>query len=274
VNRRAFLRGAAAAAAVPPALVGYARCEAVWLRVTRQAVAVPKLPPAFAGLTLALLTDIHHGPYNTLEYVHHVVERTNALGPDLIALGGDYVRVGSQFVRPCLAALGRLRAPLGVFAVPGNHDHWHNVKLCRQALRANGLVDLTNAGMWLERGGDRLRLAGVDDLWCGRPDLDAAVGSAGDADACVLLCHNPDFAEEAVDERVGLVLSGHTHGGQVYIPGIGAPRLPSRYGTKYIGGLVPAPRTRVFVSRGVGTVDWALRFCCRPEVNLLTLTAA
>jgi predicted MPP superfamily phosphohydrolase len=113
----------------------------------------------------------------------------------------------------------------------------------------------------------------VDDLWHGQQDLDAALGDATDDDACVLLCHNPDYAEKLRDRRVGLMLSGHMHGGQIVLPGLGYHCIPSRYGLKYLQGLVQAPCTRVFVSRGLGTVGLPLRIRCRPEINLLTLTA-
>ena len=133
---------------------------------------------------------------------------------------------------------------------------------------------MTNCGVWLERGGDRLRLAGVDDLICGTPRPDLAVGDAAPDDCCLLLSHNPEVAETLTDPRVGLVLAGHMHGGQVVIPGIGYRCLPAQYGDKYVAGLVQGPVTPAFVSRGVGVIGLPIRFRCRPEVNLLTLTAA
>jgi uncharacterized protein len=276
MNRRQFLGWAGAALASPLAGLAYGRYEAGWIRVTRQAVAVPRLPAPFAGKTVALLTDPHHGPYNSLAFIREAVDRANALAPDLVLLGGDYIQgPRPRYIGPCLEALGRLRAPLGVFAVPGNHDHYSGrIGAVRRALRDNGIADVTNAGRWVEAGGGRLRVAGVDDLWRGWQDLDAALGDATDEDACLLLSHNPDYAEELSDRRVGLVLSGHMHGGQVVLPGAGYHCLPSRYGLKYLAGLVRAPHTQVFVSRGLGTVGLPVRIRCRPEINLLTLAAA
>jgi uncharacterized protein len=277
MNRRQFLKGIAGSALIVPlAGAAYGRAEAGWIDITRHTIAVPHLPPPFVGKTIALLTDPHHGPFNSLPFLHSIVEQANALKPDLIALPGDFIQgPRREFIDPALQVWSPLRAPLGVYAVPGNHDHMRgNVAAVRRAIRDSGLTDLTNTGCWIELDGHRLRLGGVDDLWHGKQDLDAALGDATDKDACILLCHNPDYAETLRDPRVGLMLSGHMHGGQIVIPGLGYHGLPSRYGLKYLQGLIKAPRTQVFVSRGLGTVGLPLRIRCRPEINLLTLAAA
>jgi predicted MPP superfamily phosphohydrolase len=277
MNRRKFLRWT-----VGTSLAGmaggaaYGRAEAGWIRVVGQTIAVPRLPRPFAGCRVALLTDPHHGPFNSTDFIREAVATVNRLAPDLVALGGDFIQRGDvRYVEPCFRLLGELRAPWGVFAVPGNHDHVrHSADAVRRAMREYGLIDVTNSGRWLHAGGSRLRIAGVDDFLCGTQDLPAALGDATPHDACVLLSHNPDYAEELTDRRIALVLSGHTHGGQIVIPGLGYHRIPSRYGLKYLEGLVQAPRTQVFVSRGLGTVGLPFRFRCPPEVNLLTLVPA
>lgn len=271
MNRRKFLL-AGTAAVVGTALTGtaYARYEASWLHVDRQTVPVPRLPTEFAGLTVALLADIHHGPFVSLDYVREVVAVTNALAPDLIALPGDFIQSDRREVAPCFGVLRELRAPLGIWAVPGNHDHWQGVERCHRALRDCGFQDVTNTGRWLERGAARLRIGGVDDLWNGKQNLAAALGDTGPDEACLLLCHNPDYVETIADQRVRLALCGHLHGGQILLPGI-SWQVPSSYGRKYLAGLVQAPHTRAFVTRGIGTVGLPLRFRARPEVNLLTL---
>jgi uncharacterized protein len=277
VNRRLFLRRAALSALAAPVVgLTYSRLEAHALRVVRDTVAIPHLPPAFVGKTVALLTDPHHGPFTSLGLIRKAVDLLNSLSPDLIALGGDFVQ-GKQarpFIQPCFGALAELRAPLGVFAVPGNHDHWDGIRFIRSAMRDHGIIDLTNTGRWIEAGADRLRIAGVDDLWAGRPQLDPALGDMSTQDASILLCHNPDYVETLTDERVGLVLSGHTHGGQIMIPGVTSRFIPSKYGMKYAAGLVQGPVAQVYVSRGVGTMGIPLRLACPPEVNLLTLVSA
>ncbi len=234
-------------------------------------LSIPRLPAAFQGTTVAFLTDIHHGPYVSLDYVTAVVRTTALLNPDLIIHGGDYSLREGRYIAPCFEVLAGLSAPLGVYGVLGNHDYWHGLKETRAGMVAAKVEELTNRGLWLRKRGDRLRLAGVDDLWAGKPDLAAALDDATPTDACVLVSHNPDFAEVLTDRRVGLVLSGHTHGGQIVVPGVGAPWTPSRYGMKYASGLVEAPATRVYVSRGLGLSSVPMRGFCRPEITLLTL---
>ena len=173
-----------------------------------------------------------------------------------------------------IAPLAALRAPHGVFAVMGNHDHWESAPLLREALAANGIAEWWNAGRWIERGGERTWFCGVDDMWEGRPDLDRALLGVGAEDCAVLLAHNPDFAERFRDPRVRLMLSGHTHGGQVRLPGIGALIIPSIYGRKYEMGLVKGPVCPVYVTRGVGVIFPPVRFRCPPEVALIRLRRA
>ena len=260
----------------------YALREAHRCVVERVEVHPRHLPVPFDGLKIAFLTDTHHGPFVPVSYLEEIVRMTNALRPDVIALGGDYVQRrrplyprGNQRHRiaPGIAALAGLRAPLGCFAVLGNHDHKVSAMLTRRALAENGFVELTNTGVFLARGEARLYLCGVDDLRTGKPNLRRALGRCGPADACLLLSHNPDFVEHLSDPRVDLVLSGHTHGGQVVLPLVGAPTTASRYGQKYRSGLVQGPTARVYVSRGIGTIGLPVRWGATPEITLLTLRA-
>ncbi len=278
ISRRKFLRrslqagfGVAGAAGLA---AGYGFYEAAHIRVSRHTVAVPNLPPAFAGKTVAVLADLHHGPFVGINFIREAVRLANSLSPDLIALVGDYAHKGVDAhtqLPPCLEALSALSAPLGVFAVPGNHDMPRGGAVYRELVAATPLTDLTNRNRPVALGGDRLWLAGVDDLWWGKPDVDRALDGVPPGAAVVLLSHNPDFAEDRPDGRVGLVLSGHTHGGQVYLRGLGSTWLPSKYGDKYRHGLVCGPASAVFVSRGLGEAGVPLRINVPPEVCLLTL---
>jgi len=276
MQRRTFLKSTLAAAVpVSPVMAAsYGLYEAGSVRIERPTLDLPRLPAAFEDLRIAFLTDIHHGPFVGLDYVASIVRTTLALAPDLVLLGGDYISKEAKYAAPCFEVLAGLKAPLGVFGVLGNHDHRHGLDEVKAGFAHARIGELTNAGTWLERGSSRLRLAGVDDLWFGKPDPRPAVSDAAPDDACLLVSHNPDFAEKLRDERVGLVLSGHTHGGQVYVPGYGAPIVPSRYGQKYLHGRVQAPHTQVYVSRGLGTVTPPMRYNSRPEFTLITLRGA
>ncbi|HJZ54334.1 MAG TPA: metallophosphoesterase [Gemmataceae bacterium] len=275
MNRRVFLKAALAAAVPTPVVAAsYGLFEASWLQIERPELPLPRLPLGFDGLRVAFLSDLHHGPYTPLDYVASVVRTTLTLQPDLILLGGGYSYKDAKYIGPCFEVLAGLKAPLGVFGVLGNHDYWHGLAQTKAGMKAAGVVELTNAGVWVERGGSRFRLGGVDDLWAGKPDVAPAMGDATTADAGLLLSHNPDIAETLRDPRVGLVLSGHTHGGQAVVPGVGAPFVPSRYGEKYLRGRVEAPATTVYVSRGLGTTVSPLRFGSRPELTLMTLRSA
>jgi uncharacterized protein len=274
MNRRNFLRSVAAAIPCTAAAASYGLYEASWAEVVHPVLPLPRLPSSFDGTTIAFLTDIHHGPFSTLDYVASVVRTTLTLRPDLIVLGGDYCLKDSKYIRPCFEVLAGLTAPLGVYGVLGNHDYWHGVEETRAGFRSANVEELTNRGIWLSRGGYRFRIAGVDDLWMGRVEMGAALGDATADDACLVVSHNPDVAEKLRDVRVGLMLSGHTHGGQVVFPTGAAPFVPSNYGRKYLQGVCHAPTTTVYVSRGLGCMGVPVRFCSRPELTLITLQSA
>lgn len=272
MNRRTFLKYSVVG--LPALTAGYGLFEASWFRVAASEIQVPNLPAPFAGLTIALLTDLHHGRFTSLHYIRTVVEATNSLQPDLILLGGDYALARKKYLPPCFEVLAQLKSRLGVYGVLGNHDHWYSTSLTKQCMRKAHIAEVTNTGYWLMLRGTRLRIAGVDDFWEGVQNLDAALGDARSDDASILLSHNPDYVETLTDPRVSLVLSGHTHGGQVVLPGPYAPFIPSKYGTKYLRGLVKTDVTQVYVSRGLATVGPPIRIGARPEISLLTLTPA
>jgi hypothetical protein len=272
MNRRQWIKRVAIGSVIMGGV--YPFLEAKWCRVTRVTVGLPNLGSPFEGKTIAFLADVHHGPFVPLSYVRDIVAMTNALKPDLLLLGGDYCHRGPRFIAPVLEELGKLKAPMGRFAVLGNHDHWDGYKESVEGLEAAGIPLLRNSGTWLEKGSARLRIGGVGDLWCDKQDVGKALGDATDRDATIVLSHNPDVAETLQDPRVGLMLSGHTHGGQVVMPVFGAPWTSSAYGQKYSQGLVRGPACNVYITRGVGTVGPPGRMNCRPEIILLTLTTA
>jgi len=231
-----------------------------------------------AGLRVALLTDFHLGPNLGPSDLARWVRASNSMRPDLVCIVGDIV---DQAYRGDLselkALLPELSAPLGVYAVPGNHDRtrYRRFDVFREALREARVTLLVNEAVAVR---DDLYLAGLDDFRVGRPDLEATLaGSAGgDGVATVFLTHNPDVIPELPTEPnsgVDLLLAGHTHGGQIRLPGIGPLVTSSAYGARYASGWVPAPLP-AFVSRGLGVTTLPFRFACPAEVVVLDLAPA
>jgi predicted MPP superfamily phosphohydrolase len=271
----AIVGGAAAAATAAYALF----VEPRWLQRTRTRMHFASLPGALEGLRIALLTDLHVGRDTPDGLVRRAVEMANRERPDLIAITGD-IAEDEGMLEAALDELARLTAPLGVYIVPGNHDYrdvgiqrWHDAVSRRPAL-----VDLTNDAVFLDVKGAgedvRLCVAGADDFSEGRPRLDALHGR--DRDFTILLAHNPDQAEHSRRgaDDIDLVLSGHTHGGQVRLPGYGAIVNSAENDDLYEAGVRRRPWTQVYTSRGIGTVHLPVRFLTRPEVAILTLTSA
>jgi hypothetical protein len=285
LSRREFLTRAAHTGAVLGAAAVSANAALVTpqrLRVREYSVAIDDLPPWLDGLRVAHVGDTHLGPFVSLNYLERVVDTVNGLEPDIVALTGDYVHRTPRSIRPGIQILARLRPRVGPVAVLGNHDHWVDATACRAEFSEIDLPLIDNGRLFLTRGGlsdspqeDSLCFAGVGDLWEDDVNFDAALAGLPPAMPRLLLSHNPDVAEEIPgDCRVDLMLSGHTHGGQVRLPFIGAPLAPTAYGPKYLGGLCRGPMCRVVISRGVGMSLLPLRFGVPPEVGMITLRAA
>lgn len=274
VSSRSLAAGAALGAA---ALGTYAfLVEPLWLEVTRPTIHIRSLPPELEGLRVALLTDLHAGDGTPLGLIRRACRLAMRERPDLIAITGDLAADDAGGFAGVLEALSCLHARLGVFAVPGNHDHTVGIDTWHRQVREHPVIeDLTNRAVIREVGDARLCVAGVDDLSRGTPRLDA-LPPPDERDTTILLAHDPGQAERArrTYDRVDLVLSGHTHGGQVRLPFIGAMRNPAAREDLYEQGLRRRPWTQVYTSRGVGTVHLPVRFLCRPEVAVLTLTGA
>jgi len=260
------LGGAAAGSVVDAWLV-----EPRWIKVTRPVIPVNSLPPAWDGVRIAHLADIHTGRLVGLDYVGEVVRATLAQSPDIIVLTGDFV-TGAAAITPGLAqVLGKLRAPEGRFAVLGNHDHWADATGVVSLLETSGVTLLTNRNVVLERNGEKLCLAGVDDLWEGKQLLDVALAGVDEDVPRLLLCHNPDYAEKMpLDPRVDVMLCGHTHGGQFKIPFGPRPVVPVKH-ARYAAGLNRGPCCPVYTSVGLGMIGVPIRFNCRPELAIIAL---
>ncbi|MFN7953233.1 MAG: metallophosphoesterase [bacterium] len=271
--RRRFVGGLALGAT--GGLASYALfVERLLVRLSHQRIAIADLPPSLDGLRILQLSDIHHGPWMGRELVSRIVSRAAGIPCDLIALTGDYVhgddaRAALEWV---IAALSRLRAPLGVHAVLGNHDHYADGSRAKELLADAG-ISRVHSRVAIEREDGRLWLAGTGDLWEDEVSIDRVLAGVPTNEPRIVLAHNPDTADAPFGARVDLMLSGHTHGGQVRLPFAGALTLPIR-NWRYASGLVATARTQLFVSRGLGWTVLPVRFNCPPEMALLELTRA
>ena len=268
MDRRRFLTRAAAVAAT--AAVGSSAAQVAGtyhFDVVRERAALEGLT---APLRVVWLTDLHHGQYVRTASVRAWVDAALGEAPDLVLLGGDLVdqHPGADPDEGLVAELARLRAPLGVLAVWGNHDHarFRRITPLAALLHDAGIQVLVNRGVSVRND---LHVAGIDDLRNGRPDLDAALGERPAAGATLLLSHNPDVLPD-VPTDVGLTLAGHTHGGQVVLPGVGALYTSSRYGERFLAGWVEGP-ARGYVSRGLGVSTLPVRVNGPAELTVLDL---
>ncbi len=263
MTRRRFL--ALAGTSVALALAGRGVWETYRFDVVRQRVALAGLE---APLRLAWLCDLHYGPYIGTGSVRAWVDATLREAPDVVVLGGDLVDVRAGDVEPLMGELARLRAPLGVFAVWGNHDHgrFRRIETFESRLEALGIELLVNRGV---KPRDDVFLAGVDDARNGRPSVDRALRERPSGAASLLATHNPDLLPR-VPVDVGLTLAGHTHGGQVQLPFVGPVITSSRYGRRFAEGWVAGP-ARGYVSHGLGVGLVPIRFSCPAELDVFDL---
>jgi hypothetical protein len=246
------------------------------LVVHEEALDVPYWPEELRGFRMALLSDLHVGsPYWGVPGLERLVEAVNQQQPELVLLAGDYLINGVKFgewVPPESIAetLARLDAPLGVIAVLGNHDWWGGGHRMRRAFEAEGIVVLENESHAVQRGGGRFFVVGLADQLTRRVQLDKALSGLGEGDPFVVLAHEPDVFVR-VPERASLTLAGHTHGGQVRLPLLGRPVIPSRYGQRFAAGHIVEDGRHLFVTTGVGTSVFPVRFGVPPEIAILNL---
>ena len=247
------------------------------LVVHQTTLPLPSWPRALDGFKIALLSDIHAGaPFIREEKLAAIVAETNRTTPDLILLAGDFVVGNEPLSRPIAPeiiakGLSGLRARLGIYAVLGNHDEWEDAARIRGALEAEGIHVLDNEVTEIHDRGASIWIAGLADLMTREQKIAATIGKAGDL--VIALTHEPDSFPD-MPSRVALTLAGHTHGGQVALPLLGALVVPSRYGQRYAAGHIVEGGKHLFVTTGIGTSILPVRFGVTPEIAVLTLVAA
>jgi predicted MPP superfamily phosphohydrolase len=265
---------------------GYTNTLSSQIGVERVPIRLKGLPDAFRGFKIAQLSDLHSSPLVNKEHLDHAVDLALAEKPDLIVLTGDFIghtfgtpsnsvhEFDPQYLDNLVAVLGRAKAPFGTYAVLGNHDFWSGPKvterICHEFTTHAGIRVLRNQNVKLKIEEKSIHLLGIDDYWHSW-DLREALRNVPDQSVKILLSHNPDINWKLnLSHRINLVLSGHTHGGQIAFPFVGAPFSPTR-NHRYLKGLVRDGDRQTYITRGVGHLVVPIRFNCPPEVTLVTL---
>lgn len=254
------------------------------LTVKKVEIKIEHLPEAFDGAKIAQISDIHFGEFQGASHLSEVVRQVNALEPHIAVFTGDLAtypdtadrkvwRQAALKAAPAGPILAEVKAPLGKFSVLGNHDVMTDPILLTEVLVQNGFAVLRNHSVALEQDGQRLWIAGIDDYFAFRVDIPGTLSRIPNGEPVVALVHEPDLADEVAKYPVGLQLSGHSHGGQVRIPFIGAPVLPPM-AKKYPLGSYRVRALQLYTNPGVGVVGLPIRFDCPPEITLLTLRRA
>ncbi len=266
---------AAALAAGLVAAGGGVSVQRTFARLRRVEVRVPGLPRELDGYRIAQLSDVHMGWHTPRERVRRWVDRINALGADLVAVTGDLITSGDRFVDAVAEELGRLRGRDGVALCMGNHEYFGDVRRLVAGLERAGVEVLRNRGRVVRRGGACYWLAGVDDTWQRLADVERALAGRPDGAPAIVLAHDPDLFDECAARGATLVLSGHTHGGQIALPLLFSRTVNfARLRHRYTAGSYRRGAAHLYVSRGAGTTGPPLRIGAPSEIALITLRAA
>jgi predicted MPP superfamily phosphohydrolase len=250
--------------------------EPASLKVQEHTLNIPRWPRSLDGLRIAVLADLHTGsPFNGVAKLQEIVAATNNAKPDLILIPGDLmiqkVFGGTQVAPEEIAArLASLKAPLGVWATLGNHDWWFDATRVRSSLEQHGIKVLEDANVQINRRHSSFWLAGIGDFWEGKHDVAAALANIPFYAPIVAVTHNPDVFP-FIPDNVSILIASHTHGGQVWLPLIGRPIVPSDYGQRYAVGHVVENGRHLFVSTGLGTSIIPVRFLVPPEISVVIL---
>ena len=251
--------------------------EPSWVEVTKITLKLPHLGRSFSGLRMVQISDLHFGGWLTTEHLVDIVQMIIDQSPDFVTITGDYI-LGYNRVPNILEKIDEMASilkPLSektlTFGILGNHDYWINRDVLLDTLQLAGIRDLNNAVHTFEHNGEMLHIAGVDDVMKHRDRMDQVLMQLPEEGCAILLAHEPDFADiSAATGRFDLQLSGHSHGGQVVLPIIGPPFLPS-LAQKYPSGLYQVEKMFQYTNRGLGMAQPYVRFNCRPEITVFTL---
>ena len=241
------------------------------LQINHYNIPVTNLPNSFSGFKIVHITDIHYGPLVSLDFVKKVIGKANSINGDMIVCTGDYVHERNEIeqIDTVWPIISQLKATYGVYSVLGNHDHWADFNKSEYWLNKSG-QNIRHKSVKIGKNGEEIWLGGAGDYYEDSVGIDRAFENVPQEKCKIVLAHNPDTADQNFITTVDLVVSGHTHGGQVKIPFVGTPILPVE-NKKYSSGYIQTPKTGVFISRGIGWTIIPVRFNCFPEIAVLNL---
>lgn len=243
------------------------------IEVTKHEVFVPRLPASFDGYRIAFLTDTHVASFVRRDFYAEIVKQTMAFDPDVILFGGDFVHWQKDILLMGDVLISKLSARDGMYAVLGNHDYWANADAVIATLTTRGVRVIHNLSVPLRRGRDRILLLGIDEIYRGKPDIDAAFAAVEPGVPRIGLSHHPDVIDMLEGRHLDLLLCGHTHGGQIRFPFFGSVVVPSKHEARYASGFHRVDDVLLYVSRGIGAIP-PVRILCKPEVATFTLRRA
>ncbi len=247
----------------------YSFIERFWIKTTKYKVYINK--KNFDQFKIIFISDFHHSSIVSKRFIKRIVRRVNDLKPDLIILGGDYISASFKYIEPLFKELNQMNAKYGIYGVIGNHDIDVSKEKILNAMKVNDIKSLDNKSYWIVKDNERIKIGGVADYLYDKPDIKNTLHDVDTDDFIILVSHNPDYVEEIKNHNINLMLSGHTHGGQVTIFGMYAPYIPSNYKQKYRKGLKQINQIKLIITNGIGVVGLPIRFFARPEIVEISL---
>lgn len=241
------------------------------LEVNLHRIYIPDLPPSFRGYRIAFLSDTHVASFMRRTLYDTCSEQIRAAGADLVLLGGDFVTWARHITLMAERLTQGLEPRDGVYAVLGNHDYWADADGVVTTLTMKGVRFLHNQSFRIGRGDEAIYIAGIDEIYRGKPDVNAALSDIPDSAPRIAMSHHPDIVDMIGNERIDLLLAGHTHGGQICVPFFGPILVPSVHETRYAAGFFQQRNLLMYVGRGIGAVP-PIRILCRPELPIFELT--
>ena len=245
--------------------------EPYWIQEVNVNIVSKDVPKSFNNKRIIFISDIHHWNHHSIERIEDLVVMINEINPDIIILWWDYIYWDENYIIPVFKALSKLKAPLWIFWVSGNHDHWEWYDDTIKNMINAWITPIDNYSEWININWEKIKIWGVPDLWEWIPDISLITNDVSDNDFMILVSHNPDFVEDFKSKKIDLMLSGHTHWGQVTLFWLYAPLVPSKYWNKYRSGLIETGNTKLIVTNWIGTMPPAVRFFARPQINVITL---